>query len=103
MDTAADITIIGIAVVAKLRKRDLKPTDKTPGTYDHQIFYLDGFLDTTLLENERQGTASSVWKEYVANSALFATTSKSRRVTAEMKKRLTYPQLGYNSVHSCDL
>ncbi|CAI8046512.1 hypothetical protein GBAR_LOCUS25737, partial [Geodia barretti] len=51
VDTAADITIVGaevfkrIAVVAKLRKRELKPADKTPRTYDHKIFRLDGRLD----------------------------------------------------------
>ena len=51
VDTAADITIVGaevfkrIAAVAKLRQRDLKPPDKTPRTYDHKIFRLDGRLD----------------------------------------------------------
>ena len=51
VDTAADITIVGaeafkrIATVAKLRKRDLKPVDKTPRTYDEKTFHLDGRLD----------------------------------------------------------
>ena len=51
VDTAADITIVGaeifkhIAAVAKLRRRDLKPADKTPRTYDQKIFRLDGHLD----------------------------------------------------------
>ena len=51
VDTAADITIVGaeifkrIAAVAKLRRRDLKPADKTPRTYDQKIFRLDGRLD----------------------------------------------------------
>ena len=51
VDMAADITIVGaevfkrIAVVTKLSKRELKPADKTPRTYDHKIFRLDGRLD----------------------------------------------------------
>lgn len=51
VDTAADISIIGpeafkrVAAVAKLKKRDLKPADKTPRTYHHTTFHLDGRLD----------------------------------------------------------
>ena len=48
IDTAADITIAGAEAfkhIAKLKKRDLKPADKTPHTYDHKIFHLDGCLD----------------------------------------------------------
>ena len=48
VDSGADITIVGgdmfkrVAAVAKLRKRDFKPPDKTPRNYDQQPFRLDG-------------------------------------------------------------
>ena len=51
VDSAADITIIGgalfkrIATIARLRKRDFKPPDKTPKTYDQKSFKLDGRMD----------------------------------------------------------
>ena len=50
IDTAADISIMGgnvfkkVATVAKLRKRDFKPTDKTPYNFDGKPFRLDGKL-----------------------------------------------------------
>ena len=59
VDTAADITIVGaetfkrIAAVAKLRKRGLKPADKTPRTYDQKTFRLDGRLDLDITFQER--------------------------------------------------
>ena len=51
VDSGADISIMGgemfkrVAVVAKLRKRDFKPPDKTPRNYDQQPFRLDGRLE----------------------------------------------------------
>ena len=51
IDTAADITIMGgqlfkeVASVARLRKKDFKPADKTPRTYSRQPFSLDGQMD----------------------------------------------------------
>ena len=51
VDTAADITIMGgqlfkeVASVARLRKKDFKPADKTPQTYSRQPFSLDGRMD----------------------------------------------------------
>ena len=48
VDSGADITIIGgeafkkVAAAAKLRKRDFKPPDKIPRTYNQQIFRVDG-------------------------------------------------------------
>ena len=51
VDTAADITIIGgdlfkkVASVARLKKRDFKPADKTPCTYDQRPFKVDGKMD----------------------------------------------------------
>ena len=51
VDSAADITIMGcklfrkVASVARLRKKDFKPADKTPCTYSRQPFQLDGRMD----------------------------------------------------------
>ena len=51
VDTGADISIINgpmfkrVATVARLRKRDFKPPDKTPYAYDKKPFRLDGHLD----------------------------------------------------------
>ena len=51
IDTAADITIVGgrlfkrIATIARLKKKDLKPPDKKPRTYDQRTFTLDGRMD----------------------------------------------------------
>ena len=62
VDTAADITIIGaevfkrIASVAKLRRRHLKPVDKTPHTYDRNTFHLDGRLDLDITFDGRTMT-----------------------------------------------
>ena len=51
IDTGADITILGgnlfkkVATIAKLKKRDFRPADKTPRNYDQRPFQLDGRLD----------------------------------------------------------
>jgi hypothetical protein len=51
IDTGADITILGenlfkkVATIAKLKKRDFHPADKTPRNYDQRPFQLDGRLD----------------------------------------------------------
>ena len=51
LDAAAELTIVGaetfkhLAAVKKLRKRDLKPADKTPLTYGQRTIRLDGRLD----------------------------------------------------------
>ena len=51
IDTGADISIMGpelfkkVAAVAGLKKRQLKPADKLPHTYDRRTFKLDGRLD----------------------------------------------------------
>ena len=51
VDTGADITLVGaeafkrIAAVAKLRRRDFKPADKIPRTYDQKTFHIDGRID----------------------------------------------------------
>ena len=37
-----------VAVVAKLRKKDLKPPDKTPCGYDRRPFKLHGKMDLTI-------------------------------------------------------
>ena len=51
IDTGADITILGgnlfkkVATIAKLKKRDFHPANKTPRNYDQRLFQLDGRLD----------------------------------------------------------
>ena len=51
IDSGADITIMGaelfkkVASVARLRRSSFKKPDKTPYTYDHQPFSLDGKLE----------------------------------------------------------
>ena len=58
VDTAVNISIIGaevfkrIAAVAKLRKRDLKPADKTPRNYDHKPFHLDRQLQGKMVRTQ---------------------------------------------------
>ena len=54
MDSGADITIMGgelfktVATTCKLKKRDFKPADKVPRTYNQQTFKLDGKMDLEL-------------------------------------------------------
>ena len=56
-DSGADITIMGgdlfrrVAVIAKLRKRDLKNPDKIPRNYDQRPFKLDGRMDLDITFN----------------------------------------------------
>ena len=51
IDSGAEITIVGgelfrrIAAVARLKKSQLKQTDKIPKTYDRKTFALDGRMD----------------------------------------------------------
>ena len=51
IDTAADITIMGgklfalVATSARLRKKDFKPPDRVPRTYDCKVFHLDGRME----------------------------------------------------------
>ena len=51
VDSGADITIIGgemfkkVAIVARLKKRNLRPADRTPYSYDRKPFKLDGRMD----------------------------------------------------------
>ena len=51
VDTAADITIMGgklfamVASSARLRKKDFKPPDKVPRTYDRKVFQLNGRME----------------------------------------------------------
>ena len=51
IDSGADISIIGgdlfrrVASAAHLKKRDFKPADKVPRTYDQKPFSLDGRMD----------------------------------------------------------
>ena len=51
IDTGADISIMGpelfkkVAAVAGIKKKQFKPADKLPHTYDRRTFHLDGQLD----------------------------------------------------------
>ena len=59
VDTGADITIMGpevfkkVAAVAGLKKRQFKPADKQPHTYDRRQFKLDGRLDLDISFNDK--------------------------------------------------
>ena len=59
LDTGADITIMGselfkkVATVAGLEKRQFKPTDKQPHTYDRRQFKLDGQFDLDVSFNNK--------------------------------------------------
>ena len=54
VDTVADITIIGgrlvsqVASMARLKKRNRRPSDKTPCNYDQRPFKLDGGMELTI-------------------------------------------------------
>ena len=82
VDTAADITIVGaetfkrIAAVAKLRKRDLKPADKT---YDQRIFRLDGRLDLDITFQE-QTMKTPVYVKMDANEQLLLSEGMCRQL-----------------------
>ena len=64
IDSGADITIMGgelfkrVAVAAKLKKRDLHKSDKTPKTYDQRTFTLDGRMMLTIEFDEKCLTTS---------------------------------------------
>ena len=59
IDSGADITIMNgdlfkkIAAAAHLKKRDLKPADKSPHAYNRQPFALDGRMDLEVIFGER--------------------------------------------------
>ena len=59
VDTGADITIMGpevfkkVAAVAGLKKRQFKPADKQPHTFDRRQFKLDGRLDLDISFNDK--------------------------------------------------
>ncbi len=59
IDSGADITIIGgslfkkVATTASLKKRDCKKSDKTPRTYVHEPFTLDGMMELDVAFGEQ--------------------------------------------------
>ena len=59
IDTAADITIIGgelfarVAAAARLRKKDFRKADKIPHTYVREPFRLDGCIDLNISFDEK--------------------------------------------------
>ena len=54
VDSESDMSIMGaelfeeVAVTGRLRKRDLKPVDKVPRTYDQHTFSLNDCLDVDI-------------------------------------------------------
>ena len=64
VDSGADISIIGgtmfkhAAIIAKLCKKDFKPPDKVPRSYDQQPLRLDGqiYLDILSFHNKTMKT-----------------------------------------------
>ena len=58
IDSGADITIMGakvfctVATAARLKKRDFKPADCTPRTYDQKPFTLDGMMEMDITFEE---------------------------------------------------
>ena len=62
IDSGADITIIGgllfkrVATIARLKRRNFKPADKVPRTYDQQPFRLDGRMDLDITFGDRKIT-----------------------------------------------
>lgn len=59
VDSGSDITILGgemfkqIATVARLHKKDFKPPDKQPRTYNQQTFHIDGRVELDISFNDR--------------------------------------------------
>ena len=60
VDTAADIMIIGgnlfrkVASVARLKKKNLKPTDEIPRAHDQHPFTLDGRIELMITFGEKE-------------------------------------------------
>ena len=60
IDTGAEITIVGgelfqkVASTNHLMKRDFKPPDKTPRTYNQQVFSQDGCIELDLTRNHNE-------------------------------------------------
>ena len=64
VDSGSDITILGgemfkrVATVAKLHKKDFKPPDKRPRTYNQQAFHIDGKIEVDVsFDNRTMKTA----------------------------------------------
>ena len=59
IDSGADITIVNgdlfkkIAASARLKKKNFKPADKCPRTYNRQVFTLDGRMDLDITFGDR--------------------------------------------------
>jgi hypothetical protein len=59
IDSGADITIIDgtlykkVATTVRLKKRDFKKPDKTPRTYVHEPFTLDGMMELDVAFGEK--------------------------------------------------
>lgn len=68
IDSGADIMIIGglsfkkVATTARLKKRDFKKPDKTPCTYVHEPFTLDGMIELDVAFGEKMMRAPAYVK-----------------------------------------
>jgi len=78
IDTAADITIIGgqlfrkVVSVAHLKKKHLKPPDKTPRNYDQRPFRLDGRMELNIAFDDKEMTTSVYIKLDAADQLLLS-------------------------------
>ena len=78
IDSGADITIMGaelfklVASVARLKKSAFKKPDKTPYTYDHQPFSLDGKLELDVTFDDRTMHTSVYVKMDAYDSLLYS-------------------------------
>ena len=59
VETGVEITIVGgelfrkVASANRLKKKHFKPPDKTPRTYDQQVFRLGGYINLNLSFGEK--------------------------------------------------
>ena len=78
IDTAADVSIMRVemfkkvAVTAKIHKKDFKPVDRTPYTYDKKPFRLDGKLKSEISFQDRVMTTDIYVKMDASESLLLS-------------------------------
>ena len=69
VDSGSDITILGgemlklVVTVAKLHKKDFKPPDKRPRTYNQQAFHIDGKIEVDVSFDDRTMKNSCVCED----------------------------------------
>ena len=78
VDTGSDITIVCgvlfkyVATVARLRKKNFKPPDKSPHSYNKQPFNLDGRMDLKISFGEKDMITPIYVKMAAADQLLFS-------------------------------